>query len=140
MCLPRQTRAWGPDVSGPQTPGRMRSARKENDTNPKTRIALSPAQSESDRERALQYQAARRGARHAAAHFGRAVLLNRAIALESQAESATPAFRLIHTQLVRLGNNLNQLVRKLHQIGHTPPADLEPLLKDIRGLIARIPQ
>jgi hypothetical protein len=45
---------------------------------------------------------------------------------------------LIYGQLARLGNNLNQMVRHLHQTGDPLPADLEPLLKDIRRIIARV--
>jgi hypothetical protein len=45
--------------------------------------------------------------------------------------------RLIHSQLVQLGNNLNQLVRHLHSTGEPLPPDLEPLLADIRQIIAR---
>lgn len=45
--------------------------------------------------------------------------------------------RLILDQLRRLGNNLNQLVRHLHQTGDPLPPDLEPLLVDIRNLIAK---
>lgn len=73
-------------------------------------------------------------------HFGRAVLLNGAVTVATEAEPVSPAFRLIHIQLVRLGNNLNQAVRKLNELAHPLPADLEPLLHDIRGLIARIPE
>ena len=73
-------------------------------------------------------------------HFGRALLVNGAVTIANDGEAATPALRLIHTQLLRLGNNLNQAVRKLNQLSHPLPADLEPLLHDIRQLIARIPQ
>lgn len=68
-------------------------------------------------------------------HFGRALLLDqdRKIAVTRDAES-NPG-RLIYGQLVRLGNNLNQLVRHLHRTGDPLPADLEPLLKDIRQII-----
>ena len=72
--------------------------------------------------------------------FGRAVLLDGTAAVVIQADPFTPMQRLVHTQLVRLGNNLNQMVRKLHETGHALPTDLEPLLKDIRALIARIPE
>ena|GEM_PF-4540712 len=37
--------------------------------------------------------------------------------------------RLVHAQLSRLGNNLNQMVRHLHQTGDPLPTDLEHLLK-----------
>lgn len=71
--------------------------------------------------------------------FGRAVLLDetggvrRVVAKDG--ESA--AERLIHTQLTSLGNNLNQLLRYLHRTGDPVPADLEPLLTDIRQILAR---
>lgn len=69
-------------------------------------------------------------------HFGRALLLDRNYASTSKSEPANNIFRLIHAQLVRLGN-LNQMVRHLHQTGDPLPADLEPLLADIRQIIAR---
>ena len=73
-------------------------------------------------------------------HFGRAVLLNGGVTAASKAEPVNPALRLIHAQLVRLGNNLNQAVRRLHQTDQPLPADLEPLLEDIRSLIVRVPE
>jgi Bacterial mobilisation protein (MobC) len=71
-------------------------------------------------------------------HFGRALLLGQSGASVSKSESANNISRLIHAQLVRLGNNLNQMVRHLHQTGDPLPADLEPLLNDIRRIIARL--
>lgn len=73
-------------------------------------------------------------------HFGRAVLLDddRKIVVRHEPESNMD--RLIYDQLVRLGNNLNQMVRHLHQTGEPLPADLEPLLKDIRLIVARVPR
>ena len=70
-------------------------------------------------------------------HFGRAVLLaeKKLPAVKNTQESGMS--RLIYVQLSRLGNNLNQMVRHLHQTGDPPPADLEPLLTDIRKIIAR---
>lgn len=72
-------------------------------------------------------------------HFGRALLLDplrgAAIAKVTPADNTN---RLIHGQLIRLGNNLNQLVRRLHQLKEPLPADLAPLLRDIRLLIARL--
>jgi hypothetical protein len=74
------------------------------------------------------------------AHFGRAMLLD-----EKHKPAITPApenttDQLIYGQLVRLGNNLNQMVRHLHQTGDPLPPDLEPLLRDIRAIIARGPR
>jgi Bacterial mobilisation protein (MobC) len=43
--------------------------------------------------------------------------------------------RLVYLQLKRLGNNLNQLVRRLHATGEEPPPHLDPLLKDIRQIL-----
>ena len=71
-------------------------------------------------------------------HFGRALLLDERQSLMPRKEAASNASRLIHGQLIRMGNNLNQLVRHLHQSNDPLPADLEPLLSDIRQLIARV--
>jgi hypothetical protein len=70
-------------------------------------------------------------------HFSRHLLLdeNRRPPVTSNQRSNSE--RLIYSQLVRLGNNLNQLVRHLHRTGDPPPADLAPLLKDIRQIISR---
>jgi hypothetical protein len=70
-------------------------------------------------------------------HFGRALLLGQSGASVGKSEPANNISRLLHAQLVRLGNNLNQMVRHLHQTGDPLPADLEPLLNDIRRIIAR---
>lgn len=74
-------------------------------------------------------------------HFGRALLLdeNKQV-IPAKQEGASPGERLIYTQLVRLGNNLNQLVRHLHRTGDPLPADLVPLLTDIRQIIASVSQ
>jgi len=72
-------------------------------------------------------------------HFGRAVLLdNPRSSRGAPLTQSDNGWRLIQLQLSRLGNNLNQLVRRLHQTGEALPPDLEPLLKDIRGLIASV--
>jgi hypothetical protein len=70
-------------------------------------------------------------------HFGRAVLLDQRRTVQSASEPHRNLDRLIYGQLVRLGNNLNQMMRHLHQTGDPLPADLEPLLIDIRRIIAR---
>jgi hypothetical protein len=71
-------------------------------------------------------------------HFGRALLLDRSGKSTNQSAPVNNTGRLVHSQLIRLGNNLNQMVRHLHQTGDFLPPDLEPLLNDIRRLIARI--
>jgi hypothetical protein len=56
--------------------------------------------------------------------------------------AAQPAGRphldpLFLNQLSRLGNNLNQAVRMLNALRHPAPPTLEPLLQEIRALVAR---
>jgi hypothetical protein len=72
-------------------------------------------------------------------HFGRAVLLDAGRVPAKQSDAQGNNSRLIYGQLIRLGNNLNQLVRYLHRTGDPLPADLEPLLRDIRQIITRVP-
>jgi hypothetical protein len=71
------------------------------------------------------------------AHFGRALLLEQEQRGTAKRQPENNHQQLIYGQLVRLGNNLNQLVRRLHQTDEPLPADLEPLLRDIRHVIAR---
>jgi hypothetical protein len=70
-------------------------------------------------------------------HFGRAVLLGQGGKVAATKEPASNLDQLIYGQLVRLGNNLNQMVRHLNRTGDPLPADLEPLLKDIRQIMRR---
>lgn len=70
-------------------------------------------------------------------HFGRAMVLDEGRRSAQKAGEDHNATKLLYAQLVRLGNNLNQLVRHLHRHGGPIPADLEPLLRDIRHLIIR---
>lgn len=84
----------------------------------------------------------------AAALGMRAVHFSRALLLDAPHEPVRPLAndrsgnldRLIHSQLVRLGNNLNQMMRHVHRVGGPVPADLGPLLTDIRAVIARFQQ
>jgi hypothetical protein len=69
-------------------------------------------------------------------YFGRALILDQKRKAPDGDKSGNMS-RLVYSQLVRLGNNLNQMVRHLHQTGDPLPADLEPLLTDIRQIIAR---
>lgn len=73
-------------------------------------------------------------------HFGRALLLDQNRRPATKEEADNNLLRLTYGQIVRLGNNLNQMVRHLHQTGDPLPADLEPLLTDIRQIIARVTQ
>jgi hypothetical protein len=71
-------------------------------------------------------------------HFGRAMMLGQDKAALRGDPVSHNVDRLIYSQLSRLGNNLNQLVRHLHKTGDPLPPDLEPLLADIRQIIARM--
>jgi hypothetical protein len=73
-------------------------------------------------------------------HFGRALLLDQGRQVSVARKSNSNVERLIYGHLIRLGNNLNQMVRHLHRTGDPLPPDLEPLLKDIRQIIARLRQ
>ena len=73
-------------------------------------------------------------------HFGRALILDPSRKLGKKAEPSSNIGRLIYGQLVRLGNNLNQMMRHLHRTGDPLPYDLEPLLNDIRQTIDRLPR
>jgi hypothetical protein len=71
-------------------------------------------------------------------HFGRIMLLDKNKHPTMKPETSDGNIdRLVYGQLARLGNNLNQIVRRLHQTGDPLPADLEPLLNDIRAILAR---
>lgn len=70
-------------------------------------------------------------------HFGRALMLNSNQAAASACRAPSNIERLNYSALTRLGNNLNQMMRHLHQTGEPVPRDLEPLLTDIRQIIAR---
>jgi hypothetical protein len=70
-------------------------------------------------------------------HFGRALLLDPARNIATNREPVTNVQRPLCAELARLGNLLNQMVRHLHRTGDPLPADLEPLLNDVRRLLAR---
>jgi len=72
-------------------------------------------------------------------HFGRALLLDDKRQVHAKSGDENNLARLIYGQLARLGNNLNQTVRHLHRTGDPLPADLEPLLRDIRQILVRVP-
>lgn len=70
-------------------------------------------------------------------HFSRALLLDQGGKVAARREPAGHLNQLIYGQLVRIGNNLNQMVRHLNRTGDPLPADLDPLLKDIRQIMRR---
>jgi hypothetical protein len=136
FCLGKRSR-WGPERLWPPIPRTHALCQGKNVGRPKVyeprchqlNISLTATEQASITARATAL-----GMRPAP--FGRALLLAR----DSSPSARQPQSnhkQLIYGQLVRLGNNLNQLVRRLHQTGEPVPADLEPLLRDIRHIITR---
>ena len=89
---------------------------------------------------ATEYECLIRRAKAAAmrpTHFSRMLMLDRNVAPAAQPQTPDNIERLDYHALSRVGNNLNQMMRHLHQTGSSAPADLEPLLRDIREIINR---
>lgn len=83
----------------------------------------------------LQARADARGLR--LVDYGRAALFGKPVqaypvALPSKLD------RLIHEQLKRIGNNLNQIARRLNTFGRMAPADLDACLQEVRRLIRKV--
>jgi hypothetical protein len=58
--------------------------------------------------------------------------------MDAHPEAARPHLDpLFYASLSKLGNNLNQIARRLNTQGGSAPSTLEPLLRDIRALINR---
>jgi Bacterial mobilisation protein (MobC) len=121
-------------VRAPDTPGRMRSASCSamNDTKQKVirerqfNVAVT-----SDELKRIHAHAAARGMRPV--DYGRARLL-----AEWRAGGSTSAPHLdplLLAALSRLGNNLNQIARRLNMLDQPTPPTLEPLLREIRAII-----
>jgi len=72
------------------------------------------------------------------ADYARAQVLNRRVAVERAVAALPTLDRLAYAHMARIGANLNQAVRQLHRLGLAAPVDLEPLLRDIRALVARV--
>jgi hypothetical protein len=71
-------------------------------------------------------------------HFSRAILLDERRKPIERSPADNNVRKLICTQLIRLGNNINQMVRHLHRHGGPLPSALEPLLQEIRQLIIEV--
>jgi hypothetical protein len=69
--------------------------------------------------------------------YGRAQLLNEPRAPRPATAGGPHLDPLFRAQLSRIGNNLNQLTRKVNTLDMPPPPTLEPLLREIRALIAK---
>jgi hypothetical protein len=82
---------------------------------------------------AIRAQAARAG--HRPVEYARAVLLGKN-SFEPWDGPPASAERLQLEQLKRIGNNLNQIARMQNTLRVPAPPGLEPLLHDIRRMIA----
>ena len=82
----------------------------------------------------LHARAARAGMRPV--DYGRARLLGEWRVTAQEASGAVHLDPLLLNALIRLGNNLNQIARRLNTVGQPSPSTLEPLLAEIRRLIA----
>lgn len=74
------------------------------------------------------------------AEFGRAVLFQSDLQISLPSEESNGHLIRLHAQYIRLGNSLNQMMRKYHRSGHAPDERLAPLLDEIRKLIRRKPE
>src|ERR1700761_5884472 len=67
-------------------------------------------------------------------HFGRAILLAGEMNT-AETSRINQVDRIAHQHLMRVGTYLSQLLRHLQRSGDIVPADLEPLLVDIREIV-----
>ena len=82
----------------------------------------------------LRIQAAAAGQR--LVEYGRNVLLN-GHRIRRTAPTQSRDYRLLHAELRRIGNNLNQIARRLNALDMPLPAGFDVLLRDIRTLLDR---
>jgi len=87
----------------------------------------------SDELKRIHARAAARGMRPV--DYGRARLFAEWRAGGPEIARAIHLDPLLLAQLSRLGNNLNQIARRLNALGQLVPETLEPLLREIRGII-----
>ena len=70
--------------------------------------------------------------------YGRAKLLSRSGRIARTEYSVRQLDPLLLVQLSRIGNNLNQIARRLHELSLPAPQELEPLLAEIRSILASV--
>src|SRR5436305_11611477 len=68
--------------------------------------------------------------------YGRAKLLSRPGRIARTEYSVRQLDPLLLVQLSRIGNNLNQIARRLNELALPTPDALEPLLGEIRSILA----
>lgn len=67
--------------------------------------------------------------------YGRAKLLSKPGRITRTAYAVRQLDPLLLVQLSRIGNNLNQIARRLNDLALPEPEDLAPLLAEIRSLL-----
>jgi hypothetical protein len=73
------------------------------------------------------------------ANYARSVLLQQETG--RQAIAAVSRYdRLVYSEWHRVGSNLNQVTRQLNSFGSVQASEVEAVLRDIRALIARVPE
>jgi hypothetical protein len=70
--------------------------------------------------------------------YGRAKLLSRSGRIPRTEYSVRQLDPLLLVQLSRIGNNLNQIARRLNELSLPAPQELEPLLAEIRSILASV--
>jgi hypothetical protein len=70
--------------------------------------------------------------------YGRAKLLSRSGRIARTEYSVRQLDPLLLVQLSRIGNNLNQIARRLNELSLPAPQALEPLLAEIRNILASV--
>jgi hypothetical protein len=70
--------------------------------------------------------------------YGRAKLLSRPGHIARTEYAVRQLDPLLLVQLSRIGNNLNQIARRLNELALPAPQELEPLLAEIRGILASV--
>jgi hypothetical protein len=70
--------------------------------------------------------------------YGRAKLLSRSGRIARTEYSVRQLDPLLLVQLSRIGNNLNQIARRLNELALPVPEALEPLLGEIRSILASV--
>jgi hypothetical protein len=70
--------------------------------------------------------------------YGRAKLLSRHGRIARTEYSVRQLDPLLLVQLSRIGNNLNQIARRLNELSLPAPQEHEPLLAEIRNILASV--
>lgn len=67
--------------------------------------------------------------------YGRSLLLARRLPMRRVADATPQLDPLLLVQISRIGNNLNQIARRLHELAMPVPDELPELLSEIRSVL-----